>query len=297
VVQSEFEKIEKRTGAPRAILSDGCRELKRAIEDFRDSRPGTANLYDIKHKAALLVKHELKKDARWARFCTRVGRARKQLQFDRLAFLLPPQFKLKGRYMNLEEMVAWGQKVRRFLDNPVSPDEESVNIGKLNITLGWLREFDDALEDWNALMQVVACALSYLRRRGYHLRAVDELTPQLSPLACTPISSRVSQALLNFVNEESKKAQSEERLPASSECLESLIGKGKRLEGQQSKSGFTKMVLGMAAAVCSPTCDRIAEAFAAVKTKDVAQWAREKLGASLQARRRAAFGRLKAEHI
>jgi hypothetical protein len=37
--------------------------------------------------------------------------------------------------------------------------------------------------------------------------------------------------------------------------LESLIGKGKRLEGQQSRSGFTKMVLGMAAAVIKPTTE------------------------------------------
>lgn len=295
LVQSEFDTIVKRTGVPRAILSDGCRELKRAIEDFGDEHTGTANLYDVKHKAALLVKHELEKDSRWAAFCTKAGQARKQLQFDRLAFLLPPLFKLKARYMNLAEMIAWGKNVRRFLDDPVSPDAEPLNIGKLNITLGWLREYDEALEDWNALMQVVTCALSYLRVSGYHRRAVVELIPQLSPLARTEISRRVSRALLEFVNEESKKAQPAERLPASSECLESLIGRGKRLEGQQSKSGFTKMVLGMAAAVCNPTCDLIAEAFAAVKTRDVAQWARDKLGASLQARRRAAFRKLTAE--
>lgn len=295
LVKSEFEKIEERTGVPRAILSDGSRELKRAIEDYREQHTDTANLYDVKHKAALLVKHELEKDLRWSAFCTKAGQARKQLQFDRLAFLLPPILKLKARYMNLAEMIAWGKNVRRFLDNPVSPDAEPVNIGKLNITLGWLREYDEALEDWNALMHVVGCALDYLRVKGYHQRAVVELIPQLSPIARTAISRRVSRGLLEFVNEESKKAKPAERLPASSECLESLIGRGKRLEGQQSKSGFTKMVLGMAAAVCNPTCDLIAEALAAVKVKDVVQWAREKLGPSLQARRRTAFRKLAAE--
>jgi len=41
--------------------------------------------------------------------------------------------------------------------------------------------------------------------------------------------------------------------------------------------------------------DLIVEVFAAVKVRDVAQWAREKLGAFLQARRRAAFRKLAAE--
>jgi hypothetical protein len=71
--------------------------------------------------------------------------------------------------------------------------------------------------------------------------------------------------------------------------LESLIGRGKRLEGQQSSSGFTKMVLGMAAAVTKPTKEFIEQAFEAVKTKDVIAWGKKKLGTSVQACRYAAL--------
>ncbi|MFW6114520.1 MAG: hypothetical protein ACOC7K_02150, partial [bacterium] len=80
-----------------------------------------------------------------------------------------------------------------------------------------------------------------------------------------------------------------ERLPGSTECLESLIGKGKRLEGQQSRSGFTRMILGMAASVVKPVRHVIQKALETVKTRDVDEWAREKLGPSVQARRRLAF--------
>ena len=80
-----------------------------------------------------------------------------------------------------------------------------------------------------------------------------------------------------------------ERLIGSSECLESLIGKGKRLERQQSKSGFTKMVLAMAAAVVKPTTAYLQDALAAVTTSDVYEWGRVLLGASVQSQRRLAF--------
>src|SRR5437867_2006491 len=85
------------------------------------------------------------------------------------------------------------------------------------------------------------------------------------------------------------KAKPGERLIGSSEILESLIGKGKRLEGQQSKGGFTKMVLAMAAVVVKPTKEYLASAFEQVKVKDVYAWCHTKLGQSLQALRRKAL--------
>ena len=66
-----------------------------------------------------------------------------------------------------------------------------------------------------------------------------------------------------------------ERLLGSTEILESLIGKGKRLEGQQSKGGFTKMVLSLAAATVAPTVERLKTALDRTMTKHVLSWAQD----------------------
>ncbi len=289
IVSAEFTKAATRTGPPRAILSDGARDLKRAIEDFRVTHPTTANLYDVKHKIALFLKRELESDSCWKEFAARSGVARSQLVHDPLVFLAPPTLKHKARFMNLGELVAWGVKIRRFLDAPVPKNGQEINLGKLNITLGWLRQYDDAIAGWQSLLQTAEAALGYLRNEGYHAHAAEELAPLLKPLSTTPATERLANLVLQFVAEESAQAAAGERLPASSEVIESLIGKGKRLEGQQSRSGFTKMVLGMAAAVVTPTQELVQQAFQNVKTNDVIQWARDKLGVSVQAQRRAAF--------
>lgn len=290
LVKEEFEKAAQRTGVPRAILSDGAAALKRATEDFRMTHTATANLYDMTHKIALFLKRELEHDPRWKDFIKRSGTARSELMFDPLAYLAAPTLKHKARYMNLSEMVTWAVKTRRFLDAPVSPDGQPVNLGKLNITLGWLREYDEAITDWEHLLRAAEAGLEYLRGHGYHSQAAAELTVVLEPLATRPASRRLADSLLEFVVEQSSRADPDERLPASSEVIESLIGRGKRLEGQQSASGFTKMVLGMAAAVTRPTQEFIQQAFQAVKTHHVTEWAKQKIGISLQSRRRAAFG-------
>ena len=160
---------------------------------------------------------------------------------------------------------------------------------QLNITLGWMRSYDLSIAGWNGLLQAAEASLSYLRREGYHARAAEELAPLLTPLAKVPPAERLAKSVLAFVAAESGQTAYGGHLPASSEMLESLIGRGKRLEGQQSRSGFTKMVLGMAAAVTKPTQDLIQKAFHKVKTTDVLQWAHDKLGISLQSQRRSAF--------
>jgi hypothetical protein len=294
VVKAELEKAMVRTGVPRAILSDGARDLKRAIGDFCLDHPGTANMYDIKHKVALCLKEELEDDPQWKAFFTRAGEVRRTLVHDPLNYLAPPTPRTKGRYMNLGELVAWGVKTRRFLDHPVSPNEQPLNIAKLNLTLQWLRSLDESLAAWQALMQAAEVTLTCLRHSGYHAGVAEELRQELAGLPPLPTVTRFSAAIIQFVTEEAAKARESESLLASTEVIESLIGKGKRLEGQQSGGGFTRMVLGMAAAVATPTKELIEKAFAAVPTKAVAQWAREKLGPSMQSCRRAALGALPA---
>jgi hypothetical protein len=48
-----------KTGVPRAILNDHGADLHGGLEIFRQSHPETIELYDIKHKAACLLKARL----------------------------------------------------------------------------------------------------------------------------------------------------------------------------------------------------------------------------------------------
>lgn len=289
LVEQQLKEVIPSTGVPRAILSDGARELKRAIENFGQDYPETANLDDIKHKAALILKRVLAGDDRWSQFLKQVGQARKQVLQTKLAFLLPPVAKEKARYMNLDTFVSWAQKVRVFLDAPVAPEGMTLPIGSLNLTFNWLREYDVALAEWAAVMRVIATTLEYIRNEGYHAEAADELSKLLDPLSPDTLSRRMADELVQVIQQQSAHAQPGERLIGSSECIESLIGKGKRLEGQQSRSGFTKLLLGLGAAVVNPTKPFIQEALATITTNDVLNWSHEKLGLSLQAQRRLAL--------
>lgn len=289
LVQAEWERAVAVTGEPRAILSDAGTDLKKAWEGFRGGHPAVAELSDIKHKTALFVKAELDADRRWAAFVAEVGRAKAQLQQTELVSLVPPSLKEKARFMNVEPLVRWGRRVLQYLDTPPRQRPLDLPVDRLETKLGWLRRYRAALRQWSAMMAVVDAALASIRRDGYHRAAAPALREQLRGLAADPLSRRVADRTAAFVAAQSLAAVGDEHLPGSTECLESLIGKGKRLEGQQSRSGFTKMVLAMAAAVAEPTIDYVRTALATVKTKDAVAWWKEKLGISVQSQRRHAL--------
>ena len=95
--------------------------------------------------------------------------------------------------------------------------------------------------------------------------------------------------LLVFVAEQEAQVHPGERLLASSEVIESIFGKLKRLEQDQSKNGFTGLLLGLSAMVSTTTNAVILQALETVPTKRIALWSQETIGQTVQSQRRQAF--------
>ncbi len=280
---------EEKTGAPRAIVSDGGSDLKRGVQLYREEGRQVAHVLDIKHKNALLLKKELEKDKRWASYVREANNTKLATTQTSLAFLTPPSLKTKGRYMNLDTLVEWGENVLRYLDDPRDHPEVEVDRKLVKKKLRWVWKYRRRLAQWSELLAVAQSSEHYVRHEGFHRNAADELREQLAPLATRPCSLRLQETVLQFVSEQGSQAEPGERLIGSSEVLESIIGKYKRLQGMHSKGGMTAMLLSIGAIVCHKTVDTIARALESVKTVEVGQWLRQQLGITIQAQRKIAL--------
>ncbi|MGC8541370.1 MAG: hypothetical protein ACP5QA_12190 [Phycisphaerae bacterium] len=80
-----------------------------------------------------------------------------------------------------------------------------------------------------------------------------------------------------------------ERFPGSTEILESCFGKFKQLEKQQSRGGFTQLLLGFGALLTRATTDTVRQAMQTSRTADTRTWAKQTLGVTLFAQRQRAF--------
>jgi len=296
-VAEQLEATRKEMGVvPAVVLSDEGAELKSGMALFREQSPEARqvpHVFDIKHKVAILLKRELENDAVWQSFVTRTNRAKLQTTLTELAFLVPPGLRTKARYMNLDTLVDWGTRALAYLDDPRDLPGQKIDRERLEQKLGWLAEYRSALAGWAELLAVAEQAVSYVRRKGYHRHAAKELKRRLLPLARTPSGLRLQAGILAFVKEQARGVKKGQHVLGSSEVLESLLGKYKRIQGTHSKGGMTGSLLNIGAAVTRKTSDTIHKALAAVPVAAVGKWIRENLGLTIPAQQAHAFQRNK----
>jgi hypothetical protein len=289
VVYEQLEQTLARTGVPRAIVSDEGSQLHAGVSRFCRAHPETASIADIKHQTALVLKHDLQDDADWARFCQLATDTRQQVQQTPLAALAPPNQRTQSRYMNIDRLVVWGERMLAFLDNPLRASPEGVEPAHIAGKYGWLRAFRQPLHQWGELLAIVSTTEDFVRTHGVYRHCHVDLAQQLAGVAQSARGKRVRQQLLGFVREQSFKAKAHERLVGSSEVLESVLGRFKQLERDQVKSGFTGLLLSLAALVSTTTAEVIQTALETVRTKQVVAWCKNTLGTSVQAQRREAL--------
>ena len=289
VVYQQLEASIGKTGVPRLVVGDHGSDLKAGVERFCQKHPETSFVYDIKHKTAAVLKHELACDETWLEFTRLAAQTKNRVQQTPLASLAPPNQRTKARYMNVDVLVRWGQDLLAFLDRQQTEEGTLFDPEQVQKKLGWIIRFRQPLEEWGELLRLTIVTESFVRQQGLYHDAHLELTERLQYMAHTDRTKRVRTELVAFVAQESAKARPGERLLGSSEVIESVLGKLKRLEQDQAKSGFTGLLLSVGAMVASTTSDVILKALETVPTKKVLAWCKESLGRSVQAKRQQAL--------
>jgi hypothetical protein len=284
-----LENAVAQTGVPRAILDDHGADLHGGVKFFQEDHPETSEFYDIKHKAACLLKARLERDPRWKAYGSQLAYAKFAVQQTALACLTPPSQRSKARFMNADGLVDWGIKTLALVDDPSKLAKLEISAEQMKAKLGWLEEFREELTAWSACMAVIAKTLDYVRCRGLTASAGRELEGILP--AASGSAGELREQLLGFVVDESSKVRQGERIPGTTEVLESCFGKLKSLEDGQSKSGFTGLVLSLGALVSKWTAESVGEALELCGVRDVLDWCRKNLGTSVQSQRRQAYGK------
>ena len=241
------------------------------------------------NKAARLLKKELEAGETWSSFVTRLTWTRVNVTLTSLAFLNPPRLRNKARFMNLECVVKWGRHALQFLQAPRDFPDDPIDLDTLEAKLGWLREFEESLGQWEELLAVIEAAEDYVRRQGYHRQAQRQLRRVLQPLAQQASSQRLMQGLLDFVQHESRKLKRGARVPGHTEVLESLLGKYKQTQARHSQGGMTASLLNIGAAVMNRTPEIMHQALTTIPVHALKEWVSRNLGQTVASQQRLAF--------
>jgi hypothetical protein len=296
-VKRALEQAEQRTGVPRLIVSDQGGDVLGGIVRYCQKHPRTVATCDAAHKGANQLRQLLEADERWAGFVAHLGQTKAKLQQTSLACCMGPRLRPKARFMNLAAPLRWARWCLRLVDGslpegkPLTDRQQAVLAGidrrELESKLGWLREYREAVEEWSQGHAVIQVVVRQVRRHGIDRDTVACLRQQLDELKLLPSARDTAEAMIRFVEEQAWVARlGGERLIGSTEVLESVFGDWKNLQGQQSDSGMTGLMLVLGALVSAWTPEEIKVALDATPWKAVQAWVDDQVGVTVQAQRR-----------
>jgi hypothetical protein len=289
VVYRQLEASAAKCGVPRAIIDDHGGDVAGGVGLFREAHPGTVEIYDITHKAACMLKARLESDEQWKAFAAKAGQTKCNIQQTELVFLVPQSQRSKARFMNLGTLIAWGAKTLAIVDGPGPEVLEHITPERLEEKLGWLRRFREPLRSWSELQLTIDVTVDFVRTQGLYRGAAKDLRKRLRRLSVGQSATELGKDLAKFVAAQARQLGPGERLPGSSEVIETCFGKFKTLEREQAKGGFTGLLLALAACVAERTQAVVHEALQKTKTEDVITWIKTKLGATVGSKRRVAY--------
>jgi len=286
IVAAQLEQAAQRTGLPRQIVSDHGSDVKKGSELFAQRHPDTVVTYDAAHHGAIVLQRRFEADPRWPEFVARLGSVKARIQQTGDAFLLAPSLRPKARYMNLASLLRWGRKILGLLDRGPAGGRVSE---RAETRYGWLREFRAALETWSRWEATVRGSVEFVRTRGLSCSCQMALAARLQALPPEERDDILAAELCEFVGRQCQPARPGERLVGSTEVLESLFGKWKALERQESRNGITSLILSLGSLIGRWPISRITAALEATPVKHVVAWCHEHLPATVQSQRRLAL--------
>lgn len=291
-MEKEYEALAARHGTPRAVLIDGAVELREGAQCLKNQREDTLVLRDFKHYAANVVKSLIGNDERFQEVGGKIGSTRSSIQQTELAHLTPPSPKQKARFMNLSSTLAWLTLILWVFRNPEAKARQGISAERMQEKLGWVEKYADEIAVWQECQDVVSASVTFINEQGLFRGASSELRAVIGDELKHGTSKELAQRLIAFVAESEEPLREGERLPMSTEILESSFGLYKQLERQHSKSGFTSLLACLPALLKPTTPEVVMASFARTSAMDVTAWTLEHFGSTVTSRRHAAY----AEH-
>ena len=191
--------------------------------------------------------------------------------------------------MNLGSLLRWGRAILSVLDRHPESVLRHTTAARLEEKYGWLREYRKDLALWSEYQSLLEESVDEIRRHGYSRSSAFQVALRMQRHVQTIAGRELKDQLLTFITDESASLAPSERLPGSSEVLESSLGKLKSFEGDFDKSGFTSLLPAFGALVGKLTPDTIYDALVSVPGKSVKHWITQHLGQTFLSKRRLAL--------
>jgi hypothetical protein len=282
-----LEVVKLRVGSIKGVCSDECSNLVNAVNLYRIENPDIVHIPDIVHKLANMLRKQLKDEVEWENFIKSVNTAKAKMYNTSIAYLAPPSLRGKSRFLNLDVLVDWASKTLQILKTGSHLKDYDPEYAEKH--LGWLRQFEEPLAYYTNLVELACITRNLVREKGIYRHIADDFIIEFekaSPKEGWDVATfQVADQVYEFLEEQGNKIEKNRILLGSSEVIETFFGKYKSMQGNQTKAGFSGLVLAGLAHVGKIERSNVQDALETVTHTQVNDWVEEYVGVTVHAKR------------
>jgi hypothetical protein len=276
-------------GAPVAVIKDGGRDLSKGVALWKEraGKPAVWTIDDLGHVLANALKAQFDNTLAFQRFVAISHRGAARLRQTPLAFLMPPKLRTQGRFQGITRLGQWAEKILKALAGSGCAQNDSLRA-KLRSAMTGLASLRPFIERFALTAHRAAEVLAILKNQGLHpdtYRQCCQLTEQLPPRC------KVKKRLLNWLQRQLhiQRQLGIQPLLVSSDIIESLFGKFKHVTARGTQAEMNRTVLVLPTLCGKYDGQVIAHALAHTSHRDLQEWEKQNIPATLRQRRHAFF--------
>lgn len=266
-VSKALYNISKKTGViPRSILSDRGSDLCLGIREYQKMTGNNiVALYDVCHKIAREYEKLFSNDQDWSEFKEKANYSKKQLHCTSDVSFAPPAQRKKARFLNVDIIIDWALKILNYNGSWDNKTYEK---------LKWVYSYEKQIMIWHQWVEIGKYVRDQLRISGFGFNTEKILSQRLSSLPMVESAQQLACNLIDFVSQESNKLAVGERVPGTTEVIESLFGYFKQVKNGMwdSNGGVGRLILTMASRVGELTSELVQQALNDIRQRDLCEW-------------------------
>ena len=155
--------------------------------------------------------------------------------------------------------------------------------------LNWLFRYENDLRIWAKILEVFDLAKKQLIEQGLHQKSQQDWWQSTAKLPMFPWIQSTRQKVSQYLNNEGKQVPNGKIFPATSDIIESLFSKYKKLLSSATFCEINETILSLTLFTTQITHNQVLEALEKIKTNDVINWSKKVFGQSIVSKRKEAF--------
>ena len=286
LVREELRQIFTKHGPPVEIVSDQGSDLQKGFKAIQsECSCEILIMVDITHLIANHMKKAYANDPVFGRLNELTNQTRQRIQQTRYSHLSPPRQRSKARFQGLPDWSAWLSQMLHFVKAFLSgtyqgdpfPEEE------IRSYFGWLLDYEQTIEAYAQEQQELMTIQKILKTEQFTPEIYQQVRMKLKELK-TP---GVEEALETYLEENYKYyLKSGNPTLFTSDILESLFGKFKRVSSPNSSSELNGLTLSMGCIGRDLNEEAIETYFELTTTMDVQKWEQKHVGTTMLSKKK-----------